>query len=455
MTIAKQLNRKKRNQKLFNKLMAFYFAIVSISACGYLTALADNSEYSFETQEIVSSDLAGIISIRNFFSDIFRPMGFGILKLLARLISYFEDALNTLLHLTLYELIKKIAKIDIRDSWSYPIAWTVLGVSLVFVAVLLIFNADKARLTDFGRGIIITCILVIALPALINAFSDMRTKGIDAANSIRGDSGYAISENGKVNNATLGQQLLADNIIDVELSVKNRKVNKEKTLMYYSDNGYFKNNPKNVFDLAINSVSDNIHQKIGFSSPVITIQNEYKNLDEKTKILLCGSGTEELYNQYKDGYSVAKDNYEKYKNKTDEERNSDKYHPHTLKRKRWTSAGNEIYTYLDEETKVPFVNYMHLNSGEKARWAEYGISECMVNEAIYKLYYARVITGEPTRTYFNSEGFGGGELGQLYRNAKNDRLDIQQTIKQMENIKLQVGDYNFNVIEWLNISNNL
>ena len=450
-------SKKKRNQKLFNKLMAFYFAVVSVSACAWITACADDT-YRFSNGEIVSSDIADVIKVRSFFGDVGLKLGFGILKWLANIISYFEEALNTLLNLTLYELIKNVAHIDIHNSWSYPIAWAVVSVSLIFVAILIIFNADKTRLTDFGRGILTTGILIIALPALIGVFRDLRTKGIDAANSIRGDDSYSVSAEGTVKNATLGQQLLADNIIDVELTVKNRATlkNSKKSYSYYSENGYFTSNPNNVFSLTITDVSDKITQKIDFATPTITKQTKYSNLDEKAKVTLCGGTAEELYNQWKDGYNAAKENYEKYKNKSDEERNTDKYHPHTLPRKVWVStsngSANMVYVYLKEETSAPFANYATLSAGERLDYAENGISRFMVANAIDILYKAKIISIDRQTI---ERSWGGGDLGQLYRNILAGRVDgIQDTIKQMENIKIRVGKYNYSVMEWLNIDNN-
>ena len=471
MTIAKRIDRKKRNRKLFNKLMAFYFALVSISACGYITALADDSnQYTFKGEEIVSSDILSIINIRNWFSNIFRPMGFGIMKWLARVISYFEDALDALLHINLYDLIKKVAKIDL-DSWSYPIAWSVLALALIFVAVLLIFNADKTRLTDFGRGIITTGILIIALPALIRAFGDMRTNGIAAANEIRGDNGYAITEKGKVTNATLGQQLLADNVIDVDLSVKNRNNQKDnKSLSYYSESGYFTSDPKSVFDIDINGVSDNITQKIDVSTPVITQQHTFSSLDENAKLSLCG--VDELYTMYKEGYNAAKDNFEKYKKKSDEDKTKDGYHPHVLSRKYWNGGLSHIVmTYTEEESRSEYKKWFattDYNAGNKdtLRWAEYEISLQMVSNAMSKLKSAKVIKYNANDINNSGGGWGGFGLADLYRKVQSaisnteagkssEYGTVSNTLKSLEEIKINVGEYTFSAIEWLNIQNNI
>lgn len=449
MTIIKQINRKKRNQKLFNKLMAFYFAIVSISACGYITALADGNSYELKGKPVAVLENVEIVT---GLKNAFRGVGYFFLRILAEIVTDFEKAVDILLSLNLYDLIDKYFKID---TWGKNIAAGVISIALMFVAVLLIFNADKTRLTDFGRGIIISVTLIIALPVLIKSLGKLQKIGVDESKQLVGAEQLEyVTNEGTVGKMSLGELLLAYNIVDVDESVLKNE------LVFLSETKGFTQNPNKIFALDYNRVSHNIIEKVENVIPNVKPQKKYSELDEKAKIILCGNGTEELYNQYKDGYSVAKDNYEKYKNKTDEERNADKYHPHTLTRKMWTydDSGNsitEVYTYLEEETKTPLLNYMNLIGNEKARWAEYGISQCMVTEAIYKLYHAGIIKDEPYTTYLNRDDFGGGELGQLFRDAKGNRLDIQKTVQRMENIKLKAGnDIEYSVLEWLNISNN-
>ena len=94
MTIAKQLNRKKRNQKLFNKLMAFYFAIVSISACGYITALADGNSYELKGKPVaVLENVEVVTGLKNAF----RGVGYFFLRILAEIVTDFEKAVDILL----------------------------------------------------------------------------------------------------------------------------------------------------------------------------------------------------------------------------------------------------------------------------------------------------------------------------------------------------------------------
>lgn len=446
MTIAKRIDRKKRNRKLFNKLMAFYFALVSCSAFGFLTAFAD-SEYSLKGKNVsVLENVEVCTGLRNAF----RGIGYFFLRILAEIVSDFEKAVDILLKLNLYDLIDKYFKID---TWGKNIAAAVCALALVFVAVLLIFNADKTRLTDFGRGIIISVSLIIALPVLIRALGQLQTIGVDESKSLVGQEQEYVTDDGQVGKMTLGELLLCNNVVDVEESVSANK------LVYCSELKGFRNNSGKILTLDYNRVSTSIKEKPEKVVSKVQPQNKFSDLDEKAKVTLCGGTAEELYNQWKDGYNAAKDNYEKYKNKSDEDKTKDGYHPHTLPRKLWTNDANgnsviEVYVYLKEETSQKYAEFAVLSGGEKIEYVENGISECMVGGAIDILHNAGIYKYDK-ETARNSTGWGYNELANLYRDAINNRLDgVEETIKKMENIKIKVGDYDFSVMEWLNISNN-
>lgn len=451
MTIAKKINRKKRNQKLFNKLMAFYFAIVSCSALGFISAFADD-QYGLKGKNVsVLENVEVCTGLRNTF----RGIGYFFLRILAEIVSDFEKAVDILLKLNLYDLIDKYFKID---TWGKNIAAAVCALALIFVAVLLIFNADKSRITDFGRGIIISVTLIIALPVLIKALGQLQTIGVDESKSLVGQEQEYVTEDGQVGKMSLGELLLCNNVIDVEESVAANK------LVYLSELKGFRNNSGKILQLDYNRISTSIKEKPEKIVSEVQPQQKFSNLTLENKIELCG--VEYLNKIYNDGYQVALKNYEDFKNKTIEEKNNGNYHVHLLSQSRWLGGLNQEYlTYILEESDAEHKQFAFqrdntpLRSGDELRWAEYRISQDMVSGAITKLSEAGIIGS--SSAYFTNYGGDNTELSNLYRNVKSnnkvngtDNATINNTVRALESIKIKVGNYDYSVMEWLNISNN-
>lgn len=452
MTIAKKINRKKRNQKLFNKLMAFYFAIVSCSALGFISAFADD-QYGLKGKNV---SVLENVEVCTGLKNTFRGVGYFFLRILAEIVSDFEKAVDILLKLNLYDLIDKYFKID---TWGKNIAAAVCALALIFVAVLLIFNADKSRITDFGRGIIISITLIIALPVLIKALGELQIIGVDESKSLVGQEQEYVTEDGLVGRMSLGELLLCNNVIDVEESIVANK------LVYLSELKGFRNNSGKILQLDYNRLSTRIKEKPVTIVSKVQPQQKFSNLTLENKIELCG--VEYLNKIYNDGYQVALKNYEDFKNKTIEEKNNENYHVHLLSHSRWLGGLNQEYlTYIPEESAADYMPYAFHSDNtqfnpahEKLRWAEYRISEDMVSNAISRLSSAGIIGS--SSAYFN--GFGGDntQLAQLYRNVCSnnkvngtDNSTINNTVKALESIKIKVGDYDYSVMEWLNVSNN-
>ena len=80
MKMWKRIDRKKRNRKLFNKLMAFYFAIMSTSAFGLFAQAAN--DYNLKRNGL-QLDILNRVTVRNGWLNLIRPLCYGIMKTIA------------------------------------------------------------------------------------------------------------------------------------------------------------------------------------------------------------------------------------------------------------------------------------------------------------------------------------------------------------------------------------
>ena len=411
MTMWKRIDRKRRNRKLFNKLMAFYFAIMSTSAFGIIAQAAN--DYSLKRGGMKEA-VIDRLSVRNGWLNLIRPVWYGIMKMIAEIIDYLEKALDALLSLNLYSIIQD--KFDI-EGWAYPIAWTVASLALMFVAGLLIFNADKSRITDFGRGIVISCILIIALPSLFSSLKGLKDAGIKDVKSVAYTSVKVDKKTGKVIKTTLGQQLLASNIYDMDLSVKNNK------LTFYSENGKFISQPKTVYDLDPNSVSTEIKEKKDDVKLIIrSPQKTYDSLTFDNKLALCGISN--IYGIYLSENADAIANYNKYNSLSKEEKDKTKYTPY----KYWH------YCYVRADANK------YNDYGYKGITFEDYIVSTMRTSVVNKLYKDKVLD-DKTKASFVTD--------------INKRNSIANVLNYLDAKKIKKGEYNFSAMEWLNISNNI
>ncbi len=217
-------------KRIINRLWAIIFAAFIALAVFPTGALAvsydDNGRFSS-----ITVDIADHIIVRTGFQNAIRSLGFGILKFLASLIDYIYEAVTKIASYNLYDLVKKEFNFD---SYLVPLAWSVLSLIIVFIAIRLLLKSDVHIGEDALKFFI--CIgLIIIFPALLAACNDMRTKLVSDAEEI------AVSEQ------TLGNEILERYIIDVDKSVNAGDV------VYYADGTY--NTDGN--ELYINKVFDN------------------------------------------------------------------------------------------------------------------------------------------------------------------------------------------------------
>lgn len=438
MTIAKKINRKKRNQKLFNKLMVFYLAIMVMcafetvaSAAGIFAPATDGLEKAvneqlkndpYNLQNVTNPDVLNEVTEKGLFVGLFRFLGVGLFRGLAFIINAFEKALQILLDFNIYETAKKALSAtggdvgkDIVKGWSYPIAWAVASAACIFVALLLIFNADKSRITDFARGIIISCCLLMALETLPSALNQMKNLGTASTEELN-PSGYTvIDKDGTVSKYLLGDYLFASNIIDVDESVKAKNkvvyLTDTKTKLESVD---FDEESKKIFQgLGSYEITEN-GEKI--------TQSKYSSLSIEEKIELGGTGARHLYDLYISGLSSAQENRQRYDAKTDEEKKTYTYKPSTM-----IYMGEKMY-YLEEDAKK--------NNG---MWFETKITDWMLSGVRTKLKDRNIIK--------NNDVYDS-KLSLLSYDS------ITNFISKLEAVNIKVEDYTFNALEWVNIMQN-
>ena len=425
MKMWKRIDRKKRNRKLFNKLMAFYFAIMSTSAFGLFAQAAN--DYNLKRNGL-QLDILNRVTVRNGWLNLIRPLCYGIMKTIAQVVDYLEKALDALLSLNLKKIIEEKFKID---SWSYDIAWVVVSLALMFVAGLLIFNADKTRITDFGRGIIISVILIVALPSLFDSLSDLKDAGIKDVKNDVAYSSMEIDNDGKIRKVSLGKMLLASNIVNMDLSVKHNE------LKFYSVDGAFQKSPKSVYNIDPNCISVNITQKkdndvvLSLSSP----QKTYDSLTFDNKLALCGISN--IYGIYIKEHSDAIANYNHYLALSEDERKKTKYIPY----KYWH------FCYM----KADAAKYN--DNGKEPADAKFDNQEWDYSGKTFEDYIVHTMQKTVTKKLYNDKVLSDNTKAVFVAEIKK-RTNIGTVMNYLENKMIKQGDYKYSAMEWLNISNN-
>ena len=210
---------------------------------------------------------------------------YNTLKFMCMAIDEFDNGLTTLLNLNLYDFIKKEFNIT---SIVYPVAWALASLALIIAAVMLIINADKMRLSDFFRNLLVSIMLLIALPTLVSQFSSLRKSGVKSVKSSFSED-LIVTEETIISNPTLGQNLLASYITDTKMSVKNNELFKYNS----PKNAVFKNDPSRVYSIPINrTITDDSYDRKWSDTGDLErapsfVQKKYSDLTlvEKIKLL--------------------------------------------------------------------------------------------------------------------------------------------------------------------------
>ena len=205
-----------KSKKVWYQLI-FITAIV-MSGCGSIQACAAELGYTG-----CSSEILKMVTIKNHFRDLLINIEFNILSFLCDVIDYFDKAVKTLLKLNFFDYLSD----EFSLSQMQTIILSIMSLALVFGACALVIFRNKIKVSDFLMSILVATILLVAFPAFISSCNSLRSKGITTAQNIKindQSEQTTVDKDGTVTVGTLGKDLLASGIYDVENSVDNKKM---------------------------------------------------------------------------------------------------------------------------------------------------------------------------------------------------------------------------------------
>lgn len=282
----------KKGRIQFICFVAVFIIVVFVIPIVHVAAEENGSinwnEISFEVGQTVEAN--------NRIKNSLRYIEYNTLKFLCMTIDEFDKGISTLLDINLYSLIKK--KFNITTV-VYPVAWALASLSLIIAAVMLLINAEKSRLSDFFRNLLISIMLLIALPTLVSELASLRTSGVQSVkNSFEKD--VVVNEDTTITRPTLGQNLLANCITNTKFSVKNNKIMKFNS----SENAVFQSDPAYVYSIPINQTIPDANYDRKWSdtgsnqrAPSV-VQKKYDTLTLEDKITLIDSEFTHATSQY-------------------------------------------------------------------------------------------------------------------------------------------------------------
>ncbi len=189
----------------------------------------------------LDSEVLERLSVRNGASNIIRSMEFSILKFLAKLVDKFDEAVDIIMHLNLYDILGNNFDIDTR-----PLAWAIASFCVIIVGIMLMTHSDKLKISDAVRNIILALTIIVAMPSFLSALEDLRQTGLDSVDNISVTTNTTNSEGLSFG---LGDQLLSDNIVVFSPSANDGQ------LHYYSE--VLERYPESIYHLNINGIMDN------------------------------------------------------------------------------------------------------------------------------------------------------------------------------------------------------
>ncbi len=169
-----------------------------------------------------SSSILKMVTVRNQFRDLLRNIEFNILSFLADVIDFFDKAVSAMLKLNFFDYLS--------DEFSFgkmgTVIIAVMSLALVLGACALVVYHNKIRVSDFLMSILVSSILLVAFPTFISSCNSLRSKGVNVAQNIKindQSEQASVNSDGTVVIGTLGKDLLASGIYDVENSVDLKK----------------------------------------------------------------------------------------------------------------------------------------------------------------------------------------------------------------------------------------
>ncbi len=218
---------------IFCFLTALSLMFGSIAACA-----ADSSGYNGCPKNVLE-----MISKATWWKNIFRTMGFSILKFIATVVDYFQEAVDAVLDLNLYSYVSSSYKF----SGTQTLVIAIAGLALIIGACAMVLFHEKIKASDFLINVLVSMMLLVAFPTFMSACKQLQSKGVDAVQEVfeTDNSSVIVNEDGTVSYASLGSNILGNVIYPVRESVND----KEKT----SYNDYYRNG-SGVEDISINKI---------------------------------------------------------------------------------------------------------------------------------------------------------------------------------------------------------
>lgn len=180
---------------------------------GNIIASADDLGY-----ESCPSNVLEMITVRNRLRNLLRIVQWAVLKFLANAIDYFDNAVDTLLKLNLFDYLS--------DSFSFGSMQAAIGavmsIALIIGVCAMVLFHDKIHVSEFLMSIMVSVILLIAFPSFISACNMLKSKGVKAAQNVEISANTeqsSVDSEGIVTMSTLGSDLLAEGVYDVFNSV--------------------------------------------------------------------------------------------------------------------------------------------------------------------------------------------------------------------------------------------
>lgn len=272
----------RQNRRAATILLFVFCSVIIFPFLCNLTAVAAGCPYG--SWDI---DLVKRIEVSNFFNRMIRDIGWGILYGLAKIIDGFESAINTIVHLNLYDAIKEFFNFD---GWVYSLVSIVFSVTLILVATWLMVFHSKGRMSSFLRSAIIASFLIFAFPTLMSAMTDIKEAGINDIEKINVDS----NSDSQITHS-MGDTLLSSLVVDMNTSAE-----KSGKLTYLNQSKNYKQMSGYSYKLDINSVIDadksNYYKwKVSELEPVESRQVTYTDLTQDNMLDLLRIGS--LYTQ--------------------------------------------------------------------------------------------------------------------------------------------------------------
>lgn len=180
---------------------------------GNIIASADDLGY-----EGCPSNVLEMITVRNRLRNLLRIIEWAFLKFLANAIDYFDNAVDTLLKLNLFDYLS--------DAFSFgsmqAAVAAVMSIALIIGVCAMVLFHDKIHVSEFLMSIMVSVILLIAFPSFISACNMLKSKGVKAAQNVEISANTeqsSVDKEGIVTLSTLGSDLLAEGVYDVFNSV--------------------------------------------------------------------------------------------------------------------------------------------------------------------------------------------------------------------------------------------